>query len=297
MTGNFPDSKIADTLNMVFADNLVPVIEFTRVVNFEDAQKSWWDNFFNKWGDWMATNHPGKFFILSPAAEFNYPDPGAGPEVGVPYSATWHSKYKYTADGYSTESSDFYCSRRILDKDYPAMMQKLRQARDDAGLQDVIKIGVHLNYGWWGCDTLNEMLTNWIGFEDADDPDYYDGFVYGDIIGFSTYIGSPDSSKNPNGASWKTTLDQAWKRYKHVWEETCRRAGKTLPFLFFEYNVGGYDEYVTKEMVTYSYTNLLQNNPWVKGFGWYTSIYIEDDAIEEIKVQATAYDGYGAEGI
>jgi len=273
-SGSFTTNGMASDLNTYFADGIVPLIEFSRIVNWEDTQQSWWDNFFSYWGNWMQTNHPNKFFLFSPACEFNYPD-----DIS--------STLRYNVDG--TASNPKTISRKIFANDYVPVMQMIRKARDGAGLQNIIKIVVHCNIGWWASDTLSEMLTNWDGFTD-----YYDGFAQADVFGFSHYYGYLDPVNNPSGASWQTTLEYSWQRCKSAWEEVCKRAGKTLPFLFCEYSVGNVwkedKDPIWKEAVEYSYTQMLQNNPWVKGFNWYCSKFIEPDAMDELKRLAKRYD-------
>jgi len=124
--------------------------------------------------------------------------------------------------------------------------------------------------------------------------------AYADIMGFSHYMAflSPLSA-NPSDASWQITLDASWTRCKTAWEMVNDKAGKTLPCLFFEYSIGNVWKYekipIWIESVTKSYAQMVQNNLWVKGFNWYVGKYIDSDALNELKTQATSYEGFGEE--
>jgi len=146
----------------------------------EDISKSMMEKFFGKWASWLDLNYPDKFFVWSPALEFNYP-----PNI--------------------TSSR----GRNVDPEMYNPKMEIIRNARDSLGLQNKILLGLHANLGWWAMDTLEEHLTNF-----THEKPYIDGFRLNDIIGFSHYQGYLNPSNNPSGADWKTTSEQAWKRAK-----------------------------------------------------------------------------------
>jgi len=76
----------------------------------------------------------------------------------------------------------------------------------------------------------------------------------------------------------------------------CQRAGKTLPFVFIEYCCGNpwaYEEdYLWKEAVTYTYAQMVQNNPWCKGINIYVGYRITTAAVRELVYQDRSIIGF-----
>ena len=268
-SGSFSDSKIRATLTSAFNDGIVPVIEFTRLTNWlmynpagpkltEDMLRK----FFTKWGNWLKTNYPDRFFIWNPACEFNYPE------------------REVSSNG-----------RNVAPDTYNEKMKLIRKVRDDLGLQDKILLGMHANLGWWAYGSLNEVITDF-----KNEEPYYEGFAQNDIVGFSHYSGYKNTDHNPSNADWRTTVEYSWRRAKMIWEAVCARAGKTLPFLWFEYSIGNVWKYeedpIWKEAVTFTYTQMVQNNKWCKGLDWYVGRHIESDAIIELKKLSTLFNDF-----
>ena len=285
-SGSWSDSEISSKLTLCFNQGIVPLIQFSRITNFEDLTESTMTNFFTKWSNWLDANYPDRFFIWSPACEFNFPDGMAG----------WGGPYK------NGRGSSDGVTRKLDYRIFNPQMQMIRKARDDLGLQNKIPIAIHANLlKSYKVDAENRWIAqNWLtglyGIEK-----YIPGFAQGDIFGVSHYYGYKDADDNSGDLTWQETLQRSWARTKIVWEKVCQEARETLPFLFIEYSMGSVwrkdKDPIWKEAVTYSYAQMLPDNTWVKGFNWYISKFIEDDAMDELWDQATAFDGYGAEGI
>jgi len=270
VTGSSNDAAILSKLQDCFSINYVPVIEFSRLTNWllydrsgPELTEEIMRKFFTKWGNWLKTNYPDKFFILSLACEFNYPE-------GIVSSNR----------------------RNVHWTTYNEKMKIIRKVRDDLGLQNKILLGMHANLGWWAYDSLSEVVSNF-----ANEEKYYEGFAQNDIVGFSHYHGYKNTAHNPSGADWKTTVEYSWRRAKMIWEAVCARAGKTLPFLWMEYSIGNPWKYeqdkIWKEAVTYTYEQLVQKNKWCKGINWYIGSEMEPDAMQELVRLAEHYNGYG----
>ena len=270
--GYYANGKLLELCDGILKQDITPQIETTRIMNFENLTETAVRNFLQNWGNWIETNHPNKFVIWNPACEFNHPDgdPGWGA-----HGHDWSWKIDY--------------------RDFNPQMKMIRRIRDELGLQDMILICIHATPKWSFLQNDDWKSNNWLtGFRGIEE--YLEGFAQGDIFGLSHYKAYKNPVYNPNNMTWQETLQLGWKRCKIIWEKVCSQAGKTLPFFFVEFSLGSVRKYdktpIWKEGVTYVYTEMVQNNEWVKGLLWYCGDRIEPDAMEEIVRLGKEYEGY-----
>jgi hypothetical protein len=258
-------SKIESYLNM----NIVPIMVFSRIFNFENLSETAVENFLAKIAGWVDAVDPAKFVIWNPVAENNFPDGMEG----------WRN---------GTQKIDF--------RDFVPQIKMIRRVRDELGLQNKMVIGIQANLltsyqsadGGWHFQGWDEYT----GFKGIDE--YVEGFAQADVFGVSHYLGYKDPESNPCNLTWQQTLQKSWKRSRIIWQKVCKNASRLLPFYFFEYSLGSASENpIWKEAVTYTYTQMVHNNKWVKGLNWYTGAYFEPDAMQELVSLASEFDGYG----
>jgi len=267
VTGGWTNAAIQDAINTYFDMDIVPDIHFGWT-NMEEYTESRITNFFTNLETWINAKDPNKWIIWSPATELNFPNPWSG----------WNNfKIDYQV--------------------YNAKMAIVRNVRDELGLQNKVLLVCHGNLlkSYKTADDGEWVGQGWTtGFVGIDE--YIDGFAQADIIGFSHYTAFKESEYNPGGLSWQETLQKSWSRSKIIWQKICSKAGKQLPFVFMEYCLGHVWQHdqtpIWKEGVTYTYTEMVHNNKWVKGLHWYIGYYIEPDAMQELVRLANVYDGH-----
>lgn len=272
--GNSIDSSVQSELHQTFDAGYVPYLFWSRIVNFEELTETHVQNLFLNVEDMIDAHGTGDWIIMGFGCELNA-IPGhvgfAGPYCG-------------------TERT-----RKIEPEDYNSQMQMIRNKRDELGLENKILLGGHANL------LVGYNSPPWTGMNGISQ--YVVGFAQNDIFGVSHYYGYPSwSSYMPGYESsytWQQSIDLAWTKCRLMLDMMEAEAGYTIPFYFFEYNAGNtyrgsYN--IWREAVTYTYTQKVHNNLWVKGLNWYTADMWEGDAIEELIVQAGAYDGWGEDG-
>lgn len=263
LSGGYANGQLYASCNSLLSQGVVPLIEMTRIRNFENLTETAVRNFLQGWGTWIKTNYPQRFVLWSPACEFNFPDgvAGWGQETG---GVPWKIDYRY----------------------FNPQISMIRRIRDELGLQNTILIVIHAN--------LLVTTNRFDIFTGIDE--YVEGFAQGDVFGVSHYLGYEDSSFNPGGLTWQETLNLSWTRSRIIWQKVCQRAGKELPFYFVEFSPGSvWDVHGTplwKEAVTYVYTQMVNANKWVKGLLWYVGDRVEPDAMDELLRLGSQFEGY-----
>jgi len=194
-------SKIERYLNM----NIVPMIVFSRIFNFENLSETAVGNFLAKLASWVDAVDPEKFIIWNPSAENNFPDGMQG----------WRN---------GTQKIDY--------RDFIPQITMIRRVRDELGLQNKVVIGIQANlltsyqtedgtYHFQGWD-------EYMGFRGIDE--YIDGFAQADVFGASHYLGSRNPEGNPCNLTWQMTLQRSWERSRMIWRKVCTVANRLLPF-------------------------------------------------------------------